>query len=86
MSEEYWQRRHEFWEAHYQRKLAGPEVREIMENLIGFFTVLDEWAREDERKKKAAEEKRQNTGPKPLRYRNTSGGGGGYGWISFCAA
>jgi hypothetical protein len=41
LSEEYWQRRHEFWEQRYQRKLARWEVREIMENLIGFVTVLD---------------------------------------------
>ena len=76
MSEAYWQKAQEFWEQRTQKKLTRADVREIMENLIGFFAVLEEWASEVERKKKAAARKSARI-PRPK---------GGYGWIRVCAA
>jgi hypothetical protein len=40
-----------FWQARSDRVLTREDAREIMENLIGFFKVLDEWDRADKKSK-----------------------------------
>lgn len=32
-----------FWEPRYGRKLSDEEAREIVENAVGFFRILEEW-------------------------------------------
>ena len=46
-SEEYLDQTIEVWQLHSRRTLTREDAAEIAENVLGFFRVLEEWARED---------------------------------------
>ena len=33
------------WQSKMRRKLSAEDAREIVENVVGFFSVLDDWQR-----------------------------------------
>jgi len=40
-----------FWQPYYKEPLTREDAREIIQNFVGFFEVLMEWDRENQRRK-----------------------------------
>ena len=47
MDDDLLKRTRAFWEPRYGRKLSDEEAREIVENVVGFFRILEEWNARD---------------------------------------
>ena len=39
------------WQRRSRRQLSREDAREIVENITGFFTILAEWSRQEERER-----------------------------------
>ncbi len=55
-SKQFFESTRQFWQARAQKPLSDEDAREIIENITGFFRVLNEWKeKENDRTKSSGE-------------------------------